>query len=94
MSIQLEPQDIIKLPLITEKVALQTERHNIYGFMVDKRANKIQIKDAVEKLFDVKVIKVNTLIRKGKPRRVKWSWSREPSWKRALVRLAEGDRIE
>ena len=64
------------------------------GFVVDRRANKIQIKEAVERIWDVKVVKVNTVIRKGKPRRVKANWAKEPSWKRALVRLREGDRIE
>jgi large subunit ribosomal protein L23 len=92
--VDLDPHQIIKGPLITEKVSDATERANVYGFEVDRRANKVQIKDAVEKLFDVKVVKVNTMIRKGKPRRVKWSWCHEPSWKRALVRLREGDRIE
>ena len=94
MPVHLEMHQIIKGPLITEKVSDGTEQANIYGFEVDRRANKVQIKQAVEKLFDVKVVKVNTMIRKGKPRRVKFSWSKEPNWKRALVRLREGDRIE
>jgi large subunit ribosomal protein L23 len=94
VSTHLKVHDVIKAPLITEKLGFLNEANNVYGFLVDRRANKIQIRDAVEKLFDVKVVKVNTMIRKGKPRRVKWGWQHEPNRKRALVTLAEGDRIE
>ena len=94
MSNHLSNWDIIKSPLYTEKLTWLNENSNYYGFLVDRRANKIQIKQAVEEIFDVKVAKVNTLIRKGKPRRVRWSWTHEPATKRALVRLAEGQRIE
>ena len=94
MSVHLGVYDIIKSPLITEKLSLLNEGQNLYGFEVDRRANKIQIREAVEKIWGVKVVKVNTMVRKGKPRRVKWSWEHEPNVKRALVWLAEGDRIE
>ncbi len=94
MPAELDPTQVIKGPLITEKLAIQTENDNIYGFKVDKRANKIQIKKAIEHLWGVKVVRVNTMTRKGKPRRVRASWSKAPDWKRALVKLAEGDRIE
>jgi large subunit ribosomal protein L23 len=94
MSIELDPQRVIKGPLITEKLTTLQDLHNIFGFEVDRRANKIQIKQAVEAIWDVKVVSVNTMTRKGKPRRVKWSWHKEPDWKRALVKLAPGDRIE
>jgi len=90
----LDIYQIIKRPLITEKLSNQTETDNIYGFEVDRRANKIQIRHAVEKLWDVKVVSVNTMTRKGKPRRVRASWANQPNWKRALVKLAEGHRIE
>jgi len=90
----LDPYRIIKGPVITEKVSLQQERFNIYGFTVDRRANKVQIRDAVEKIWDVKVKDVRTMIRKGKPRRVRWSWHHQPDQKIALVRLAEGETIE
>ena len=90
----LEPSEIIKAPLITERLSLQTEHHNIWGFHVDRRANKIQIKQAIESLWGVKVLSVNTQVRKGKPRRVGFQWTKAPTWKRALVRLAEGNRIE
>jgi large subunit ribosomal protein L23 len=86
--------DVIKSPLYTEKLTWLNENHNIYGFVVDRRANKIQIREAVEEIFGVKVAAVNTLIRKGKPRRVGASWTHEPATKRAMVKLAEGQRIE
>ncbi|MGE0707216.1 MAG: 50S ribosomal protein L23 [Planctomycetota bacterium] len=94
MTAELGTYDVIKSPLITEKLTYLNERDNVYGFWVDRRANKIQIKNAVEKIWDVKVLKVNTMIRKGKPRRVKWHWHHEPARKRALVWLAAGQRIE
>jgi large subunit ribosomal protein L23 len=93
--VNLSAYDIIKGPLITEKVSTQTERANVYAFKVDMRANKIQIREAVQKLWpDVTIVSVRTQVRKGKPRRVKAQWSRQPDWKRALVRLAEGQKIE
>jgi large subunit ribosomal protein L23 len=91
---ELDAYQIIKGPVITEKVTALTEFHNIYGFKVDRRANKVQIRRAVEKIWDVKVLNVNTLIRKGKPRRVRFQWSKQPDAKIALVKLAEGQRIE
>ena len=94
MSTDLDAFSVIKRPLITEKMSTLTELHNWYGFEVDRRANKIQIKQAVEQIWNVKVVQINTMIRKGKPRRVKAKWSKAPNWKRALVKLAEGDRIE
>lgn len=91
---KLQPSEIIKAPLITERLATMTEFNNIYGFKVDRRANKIQIKQAIESLWGVKVVSVNTQVRKGKPRRVGFAWTKAPTWKRALVKLADGDRIE
>ena len=94
MPAELDPTQVIKGPLITEKLSIQTENDNIYGFKVDKRANKVQIRKAIERLWGVKVVRVNTMTRKGKPRRVRTGWSKSPDWKRAIVKLAEGDRIE
>ena len=91
---ELTPYQIIKGPLITEKVSGQTELANVYAFKVDMRANKIQIRDAIEKIWSVKVVSVRTQVRKGKPRRMKHQWSAQPNWKRALVKLAEGQKIE
>lgn len=85
---------IIKRPIVTEKSTLATERQNAYTFLVDMRANKIEIKQAVEKIFKVKVDAVRTQIRKGKNRRVRFSYAKQPNWKRAVVTLAEGQKIE
>lgn len=90
----LDAYQIIKGPVITEKVSTLTEIENVYGFKVDRRANKVQIRQAVETIWDVKVLNVNTMIRKGKPRRVRFNWSKQPDTKIALVKLAEGQRIE
>ena len=67
----LDAYQIIKNPIITEKVTGQTELANVYAFKVDPRANKVQIKSAVEKIWGVKVLSVRTQVRKGKPRRMK-----------------------
>lgn len=91
----LDAFQVVKGPLITEKVTGLTEHANVYAFKVDMRANKVQIRTAVQKLWPgVKVVSVRTQVRKGKPRRMKHTWSSQPDWKRAMVRLAEGQRIE
>ena len=84
----------IKRPLITEKSNIHKEDQNQLFFEVDKRANKIEIKNAVEKLFKVKVIKVNTLNVTGKVKRVGKSRGKRPDWKKAVVTLKEGEHIE
>jgi large subunit ribosomal protein L23 len=81
---------IIKGPLITEKGTILKEMHNQYVFVVDRRANKAQIKEAVERIFKVKVAKVRTQNIKGKPTRFRQYWSRRPHWKKAIVTLKEG----
>lgn len=91
---QLDAYTVIRGPVITEKMTSHTEDANIYGFTVDLRANKIQIRQAVEKLFGVKVVKVATMIRKGKPTRSRFRRSKSPDTKIALVKLAEGQTIE
>ena len=85
---------IVKQPIVTEKSTLATERGNAYTFLVDMRANKIEIKQAIEKIFKVKVDKVRTQVRKGKPRRVRFKVGYQPDWKRAVVTLKEGQKIE
>lgn len=95
MAVELDPYQVIRGPLITEKLTKLNEQNNIFGFKVDRRANKIQIKQAIETIWpDVDVVSVNTQLRKGKPRRVRFHWTKSPDWKRALVKLAEGQRIE
>ncbi len=86
--------DIIKKPLITEKASLQRESQNQYAFMVDGRANKHQIKQAVEKFFNVKVADVRTLIVRGKYTRVGQSIGKRSNWKKAIVTLPQDQKIE
>lgn len=87
------PYDIIKCMLRTEKVTAMGPI-NKYLFWVDKKANKIQIKKAVEDIYKVKVNDVNTLMQRGKLRRVRFVQGKSPDWKKALVTLKEGSKIE
>jgi large subunit ribosomal protein L23 len=89
-----EPQQIIKRPLITEKSTRQKEKGNQIVFVVDPRANKIQVRQAVEKLFKVKVKAVHTLNLKGKRKRMGRFFGWQSDWKKAIVTLKEGERIE
>ena len=87
--------EIIKTVRVTEKGTKQSSSFNRYTVIADKRANKIQIRKAVEELFKVKVLRVNTMNVRGKLRRQRTAaegWT--PSWKKALVTLKEGDKIE
>ena len=86
--------NVIIKPLITEKSTHQQQTRNAYAFQVHPEANKHQIKDAVEKLYDVKVKDVRTMVRKGKPRRSRFKVGTTPDWKRAVVVLVEDSRIE
>jgi large subunit ribosomal protein L23 len=85
---------IIRGPLITEKAAQGMEKSNRYSFVVDKRANKIEIKKAVEVHFKVSVTKVNTVNMRGKLKRVRWQRGKTPDWKKAIVTLKDGDKID
>lgn len=86
-------RDIILRPIVTEKsVTLGAE--NKYTFAVDPRANKCEIRAAVEHIFKVKVLKVNTLNVKGKPKRFKRYQGHKSDWKKAIITLKEGDKIE
>ena len=89
------PEDIIKRPLfLTEKGTLLREGHNQYMFEVDRNANKIQIKSAVETLFNVSVRNVNTLINRGKMKRIGRVFNKTRNWKKAIVTLAPDDTID
>lgn len=90
----LEPHEVILRPLVTEKGYHKAERYNTYAFEVNKAAGKEDIKAAVEELFDVKVVSVNTQNRKGKPRRTRYRIGRTKSWKKALVKLDAEHRID
>ena len=90
----MEIYDIVKKALITEKSTVVKDEWNQYVFAVDRRANKIEIANAVEKLFKVKVLDVRTMNVLGKKKRVGKTVGVRPSWKKAVVTLAEGSRIE
>ena len=93
MSIDPRLYDIILAPVITEKATMASE-HNQVVFKVARTATKPQIKEAVEKLFEVKVEKVSTLVRKGKLRRFRGRLGQTSDVKKAIVTLAEGSRID
>jgi large subunit ribosomal protein L23 len=90
----MEIYDVIKRVLITEKSTIVKDEWNQYIFAVDRRANKIEIANAVEKLFKVKVLEVRTMNMVGKKKRLGKTVGEKPSWKKAVVSLAEGNRIE
>jgi large subunit ribosomal protein L23 len=85
--------DVIIAPVITEKATIASERNQV-TFKVARTATKPQIKEAVEKLFDVKVKSVNTLVRKGKLKAFRGSLGRQQDVKKAIVTLEEGHRID
>ena len=85
---------IIIKPLVTEKSTHQQATRNSYAFQVASGANKQQIKEAVEKIYEVKVVDVRTMNRKGKPRRSRYKMSTTSDWKKAVVVLDENSRIE
>jgi large subunit ribosomal protein L23 len=78
---------VIVRPLVTEKGTYQAQTRNAYAFEVSAEANKAQIKQAVEKIYQVKVTSVRTANRKGKPRRTGWKYGATKHWKKAVVML-------
>jgi large subunit ribosomal protein L23 len=89
-----DPRQVIQRPVVTEKSTIEREQRNIVTFAVATDANKIEIKSAVETLFDVKVLDVRTSRVRGKLRRMGRFAGRRPSWKKARVTLRSGDAIE
>lgn len=85
--------EVLKRPIVTEKTTLQGEQSR-YTFEVDRRANKHQVKEAVEKIFSVEVVSVNIINMPGKRRRYGRHMSKPQPWKKATVKLAEGQSIE
>ena len=85
---------VIKKPIITEKSAIARDEENKYFFEVDRRANKIEIAKAVEKLFKVKVLNVRTMNMRGKKRRMGKTVGKKSDWRKAIVTIASGNRIE
>lgn len=86
--------DVIQEPLITEKIARETEKYNKYAFRVHPTANKKQIKSAVEKIFNVHVTNVHTTNNFGKLRRVRFQPGMTASWKKAIVTVKTGEKID
>ncbi len=89
-----DPRDVVLEPVVSEKSYDLIEDHNTYTFLVDKRTNKTEIKQAVQQIFDVRVVSVNTINRRGKEKRTGWVVGTRASSKRALVKLAIGDSID
>jgi large subunit ribosomal protein L23 len=89
-----EAQKIIRRPLITEKSTQQKEENHQYVFEVHRNANKIEIQSAVEHLFKVKVLQVRTSNVMGKIKRLGRKYGKRPDWKKAIITLKEGDRID
>jgi large subunit ribosomal protein L23 len=85
---------IIREPHVAEKANLVKEKYNQITLKVDKRANKIEIKNAVEVIFKKKVLEVNTIQVEGKKRRVGRNIGKKIDWKKAIVKLAPGENIE
>ena len=90
----MNPYEIIKGPLITEKGSIQKEANNQLTFEVDRKANRVEIRHAVEKVFNVRVKKVRTMQVRGKVKRVGRTLGKRRDWKKAVVTLARGENIE
>ena len=89
------PEQVIRRPIaLTEKATLLREKNNQVVFEVARSANKLQIRDAVQKLFKVSVTDVNTMVMRGKDRRMGRGYARTQNWKKAIVTLKEGDSID
>jgi large subunit ribosomal protein L23 len=92
-STKLDPRDVILAPVVSEK-SYSLLDNNWYTFVVHPDANKTEIKQAVEQIWEVKVLSVNTVSRRGKTKRFRFTQGRRSDTKRAVVKLAEGDKIE
>ncbi len=92
--LELDPHQVILRPLVTEKGMHKATRFNAYSFEVNRLAGKKDVRRAIETLFDVKVIGVNTQNRKGKPRRTRFRWGTTKAWKKAIVTLDPEHRID
>ena len=86
-------RNIIKRPLVTEKSSVAKEKEGKYTFVVDKDANKYQIKQAIEEMFNVKVVSVHTANFGGKPKRMGMHEGRKSDWKKAIIKLKDGQEI-
>ena len=86
--------EVIRRPLVTEKSSIDRDANNTVTFAVDPRANKVEIRRAVEQIFGVRVVDVHTMRMPRKTRRVGRYVGRRPEWKKAIVKLAENESIE
>jgi large subunit ribosomal protein L23 len=93
VSTKQDPRDVILAPVVSEKSYSLLDL-NAYTFYVHPDANKTEIRQAVEAIWDVKVVNVNTVNRKGKTKRFRYTQGKRPDTKRAVVKLREGDKIE
>lgn len=89
-----DPRSVIVRPVVTERSTEVSDEHNAYTFIVARNANKVQIRNAVEELFDVRVAGVRTANYPGKNRRVGQNMGRTAGYKKAIVKLNEGERID
>ena len=90
----MSPEHIIRRPIVLTEKSNRLREQNQVVFEVSRDANKIQIRDAVEKLFNVKVANVNTLVMRGKDRRMGRGYAKMQNWKKAVITLKAGDAIE
>lgn len=94
MSAKKDIYGVVVRPLVTEKGTSQSQKLNAYAFEVSPDANKAQIKQAIEKIYEVKVMEVRTATRKGKPRRAGFRWAQTSQWKKAIVVLHPDHHID
>lgn len=92
----LEPHQVIIKPMVTEKGVFQSQNLNQYTFQVNPLATKVDIRRAIETLFEVRVARggISTQMRRGKPRRYRFTYGRTKDWKKAIVKLAGDDKID
>ena len=90
----LHPNEVLLAPVVSEKSYAQIEGSNTYSFRIHPDAHKTQVRQAVEELFDVKVLRVNIAMVQAKPKRRGFHKGTKPGWKKALVQLKPGDSIE
>ncbi len=86
--------EVIKRPLVTEKTTIEKDAKNIIAFEIDTQANKIEVKEAVEKIFNVDVVDVKTINIAGKKKRIGKNVGKRSNWKKAYVTLKEGSKVD
>ena len=94
MPVELQDTEVIKAPLISEKSTFLANAKNAYTFEVNRKADKTQIKHAIEKLYNVKVVEVRTVNVPGKPRRTRSGEKTTAAWKKAIVELHPDNKID